>query len=54
MSLAGVGLSADLAGAKELRLPADGTFESGMFGNVWCIKPNFEKNKKILREFIYG
>lgn len=54
MSLAGVGLSADLAGVKELRLPADGTFQSGMFGNVWCIKPNFEENKKLLREFIYG
>lgn len=54
MSLAGVGLSADLAGVKELRLPADGTFQSGMFGNVWCIKPNFDENKKILRDFIYG
>ncbi|MBP3410861.1 MAG: LCP family protein [Clostridia bacterium] len=54
MSLASVGLTADLSSAKQLRLPADGTFESGMFGNVWCIKPNFDKNKKILREFIYG
>lgn len=54
MSLAGVGLSADLSNVQELRLPADGTFESGMFGNVWCIKPNFDQNKKILREFIYG
>lgn len=54
MSMAGVGLSADLANAQELRLPADGTFESGMFGEVWCIKPDFKKNAKILREFIYG
>jgi len=54
MSLAGVGLKADLSGAEELRLPADGTFQSGMFGEVWCIKPNFEENARILREFIYG
>lgn len=54
MSLAGVGLTADLSSAEQLRLPADGTFQSGMFGNVWCIKPNFDENKKILREFIYG
>lgn len=54
MSLAGVGLSADLSGAEQLRLPADGTFESGMYGTVWCIKPNFEENAKILRKFIYG
>ena len=54
MSLASVGLAADLSSAKQLRLPADGTFQSGMFGNVWCIKPNFEENKKLLREFIYG
>lgn len=54
MSLAGVGLTADISNAEQLRLPADGTFQSGMFGNVWCIKPNFEENKKLLREFIYG
>lgn len=54
MSLAGVGLTADLSGVEELRLPADGTFQSGMYGNVWCIKPNFEENAKILRKFIYG
>ena len=54
MSLAGVGLSADLAGAEQFRLPADGTFESGMYGEVWCIKPNFEKNAKLLHDFIYG
>lgn len=54
MSLAGVGLSADLSSVEQLRLPADGTFQAGMFGNVWCIKPNFDENKKILQEFIYG
>jgi len=38
----------------EFRIPADGTFKSGMFGSVWCIKPNFDENAKLLREFIYG
>lgn len=54
MSLAGIGLNADLSATEELRLPADGTFQSGMFGNVWCIKPNYDENTKILHEFIYG
>lgn len=49
-----VGLDMDLSTVEELRLPADGTFESGMYGNVWCIKPNFEKNAALLQEFIYG
>lgn len=55
MSLAGLGLKMDLsAGVEEFRLPADGTYESGMYGDVWCIRPNFEKNAALLREFIYG
>lgn len=49
-----IGLDMDLSTVEELRLPADGTFESGMYGNVWCIKPNFEKNAALLQEFIYG
>jgi len=55
MSLAGFGLKMDLsAGVEEFRLPADGTYESGMYGNVWCIKPNFEQNASLLHKFIYG
>lgn len=55
MTLAGMGLKMDLTnGVEEMRLPADGTFEAGTFDNVWCIKPNFEKNAAILKEFIYG
>lgn len=53
MGIAAVGLNIDLSGVEQLRLPADGTFQSGMFGNVWCIKPNFAKNAEILHEFIY-
>ena len=54
MSLASVGMEMDMSAIEELRLPADGTYESGMFGDVWCIKPNFKKNTTILHEFIYG
>lgn len=49
-----VGLQIDPSAIGELRLPADGTFESGTYSGVWCIKPNFEKNKAKLHEFIYG
>jgi len=48
----GVGISAD--SIEQYRIPADGTFQSGMFGSVWCIKPNFDKNAQLLKAFIYG
>ena len=54
ISLATIGLKIDFASIDELRLPADGTFESGTFNGTWCIKPNFEKNTAILNDFIYG
>lgn len=54
MTLALAGLKMDLSQVEQLRLPADGTFESGMYSGVWCIKPNFEKNAQILHKFIYG
>lgn len=54
MNLADVALEMDLNSIEELRLPADGTYESGTYDGIWCIKPNFEKNTKILKEFIYG
>lgn len=53
-SIALAGLTIDLGGAQQLRIPVDGTYESGMYGNVWCIKPNFEKNARQLHSFIYG
>lgn len=52
--LAYTGLSAELEDVGQFRVPVDGTFDAGMFGSVWCIKPNFEENKELLREFIYG
>ena len=53
MTLAYVGLQMDMTTLDQLRLPADGTFESGTFDGVWCIKPDFEKNSKLLYSFIY-
>lgn len=54
ITLGTVGLKMDLASVDQLRLPADGTFESGTYSGVWCIKPNFEKNQALLQQFIYG
>lgn len=54
MTIGYLGLKLDLSSVEELRLPADGTFNSGTFDGVWCIKPNFSKNAAILKEFIYG
>ena len=54
LEIASIGLQTDLDSVQELRVPVDGTFDSGMYGNVWCIKPNFEKNAALLHEFIYG
>ena len=54
MSLAGVCRGANLANLAEFRIPADGTFDAGMYGNTWCIKPDFEANASQLRDFIYG
>lgn len=44
----------DVEEVGQLRLPVDGTFESGTFSGVWCIKPDFEKNAQLLHDFIYG
>ena len=54
VALAAVGLKMDLSSIQQFRLPADKTFKSGMFGNVWCIKPDFEKNAELLHDFIYN
>lgn len=52
--LADVLLGIDPASIEEYRVPADGTFESGMKGGYWSIRPDFEANKELLHEFIYG
>lgn len=53
-SLATAGLGIDMEGVQQLRLPADGTFQSDTYDGVWSIRADFETNKQILHEFIYG
>lgn len=54
VELADAAFGLDLDAVEQLRLPADGTYDAGTFSGVWCIKPNFSKNKTILHDFIYG
>ena len=53
MGLATLGLSVDLSGVEEFRVPVDGTYESGMYQGFWSIRPNFTKNAALLHSFIY-
>ena len=54
MSIAYMGMKMDVNSIEQLRIPADGTFNSGTYDGIWCIKPNFTKNKEIMKKFIYG
>ncbi len=54
MTLAYIGLQLDVDNIGEFRIPADGTYESGTYDGVWCIKPDFEENSELLYDFIYG
>ena len=54
MTIASVGMKLDLSTVEQYRVPVDGTFDSGTFNGVWCIKHNFEKNTNLLHSFIYG
>jgi anionic cell wall polymer biosynthesis LytR-Cps2A-Psr (LCP) family protein len=44
----------DEASVAQLRVPVDGTFEAGMFGNTWCIKADLPLNAQLIKDFIYG
>ena len=54
MAIASVCMGASLDDLPELRLPVEGTYQSGTFNGTWCIKPDFEENARQLRAFIYG
>ena len=54
MTIAGVCMKLDLGSLTEFRIPADGAYESGMFGGTWCIRPDFAQNTALLYSFIYG
>lgn len=47
-------MTVDTSTIDEFRLPADGAFQDGTFNGVWKIKPNLEKNRRLLQEFING
>jgi LCP family protein required for cell wall assembly len=53
LELANFGVNLDTSTIVQNRIPADGTFESGMKDGVWSIRPDFEKNKALLHAFIY-
>ena len=52
--LAMAGLVTEIEDVAQFRVPADGTYESGMYSGTWMIRPNFEKNQALLQDFIYG
>ena len=54
MAIAKVCMKLDVDALAQFRIPAEDTFEAGMFGTTWCIKPDFEANARQLHEFIYG
>ena len=53
MALATLCAGRDMDEIRQYRIPVDGTFQSGMFGGTWCIKPDFEENARLLHDFIY-
>ena len=53
-TLAGVGVSIDIANTAQFRLPVEGTYTSGTVDGVWRMEPDFEANAQKLHEFIYG
>ena len=53
MALASACMNANLDGVTDLRLPAEGTYQSGTFGGTWCIKADFAANTELLHQFIY-
>jgi LCP family protein required for cell wall assembly len=54
LRLANFVLMIDIKSVDQYRIPADGTFESGMKDGFWSIRPNFSKNKDLLHDFIFG
>ena len=51
---ANAGLQADLENIQQLRIPIDGSYESGTYSGTWSIRPNFSKNAQALHDFIYA
>ena len=54
LALADLGTRVDLNQVAQYRVPAENTYKDGMFDGVWCIRADLERNRKLLRRFIYG
>lgn len=54
MAIGSFAMTCDIHNIKQFRVPADGTYQSGTFNGVWCIKPNYKKNRALLHQFIYS
>ena len=52
--LAIIALAMEIEDVEQLRIPADGTYKSGMMDGTWKIVPDFEANTALLHDFIYG
>ena len=52
-ALSKVAMVVELDDVLQNRIPVDGTFQDGMHNGYWMIRPNFEKNKELLHDFIY-
>lgn len=53
-SLATAFMVMEIEDVQQYRIPANGTYDAGIKNGVWAIRPNFEKNKTLLHDFIYG
>lgn len=42
------------SGIAQFRVPAEGTYQSGSQGGIWSIRADLERNRALLREFVYG
>ena len=54
MTIVNVCMKLDLNNLQQFRVPADGTYQDGMNGGTWRIDADFEANKALLYDFIYG
>ncbi len=51
--MAALGVFALIRGdVREMRLPADGTFDSGVIDGVWSIRPDWAANRRALEAFL--
>lgn len=54
LELAGAVLAIDPAAVGQYRIPAEGDYKSGTFDGTWMIRPDLEKCRATLAEYIYG